>query len=259
MGEPQTYAYGVHPDQWVRVHLPAATRAVPGGAPRGVVVVLHGGFWKAAYGAEWAEPLSVDLAARGWTAVTVEYRRVGAGGGFPATLDDVHAALALLVDTDRGPGLRPDPLVVLGHSAGGHLAAWSAVRHRAGDGRWRGGPQVARVVSQAGVLDLVAAWGEGLGSDAVEAFQGGSPAEVDAAYRAADPTWLLPAHAPVVVLHARDDDEVPFSQALSYVERVRAAGGVADLVEVTGGHYALVDPESSAWAATVVALDSPSG
>ncbi|MGN0064882.1 MAG: alpha/beta hydrolase [Nocardioides sp.] len=250
MGSPTTYAYGVHPDQWVRVHLPSER------APRGVVVVLHGGFWKAAYGAEWAEPLSADLAARGWAAVTVEYRRVGGGGGFPETLDDVHAALALLADPERGPGLDLGGLVVLGHSAGGHLAAWAEARHRAGDGRWTGGPEVAHVVSQAGVLDLAAAWGDGLGGDAVEAFLGGSPAEADAAYRAADPTWLLPPRVPVSVLHARDDDEVPFAQAEAYTARVLASGGTARLVEVGGGHYDLVDVTTPAWAAVVDVLAS---
>jgi len=116
---PETLAYGDHPDQWIRVHR-------PDGASRGTVAVLHGGFWKAAYAADLAEPLSADLAARGWTAVTVEYRRVGAGGGFPETLDDVHAALGAV------PEPAGAPLVTVGHSAGGQPRRVGARHHRAG-------------------------------------------------------------------------------------------------------------------------------
>ena len=86
--------------------------------PRAVVVVLHGGFWRARYGADLMDELCDDLAARGYAAWNVEYRRVGAGGGWPATFDDVEAATRRAND-----GL---PLVTLGHSAGGHLAVWAA-------------------------------------------------------------------------------------------------------------------------------------
>ena len=85
-------------------------------------MVLHGGFWLAAYGLSLGRPLAEDLVARGWTALTVEYRRVGGGGGVPATLDDVSAALDLLLDAGAAAG----PVVALGHSAGGQLAVWSA-------------------------------------------------------------------------------------------------------------------------------------
>ena len=49
----------------------------------------------------------------------IEYRRVGSGGGYPATLEDVAR---------RWTVPRICPQVVVGHSAGGHLAAWAAER-----------------------------------------------------------------------------------------------------------------------------------
>lgn len=237
--EATRHAYGAHPDQWVRVHRPV-------GASRGTVAVLHGGFWKAAYDASLAEPLSADLAARGWTAVTVEYRRVGAGGGFPHTLDDVAAALDLL----PGVGVDTGTLVALGHSAGGHLAAWAAGRTRFE--RWSGGVVPTHVVAQAGVLDLAAADAEGLGAGAVGGFLG---AEADrVSYELADPSRHLPLGVPLWALHARDDEDVPFAQSTAYVERARAAGDLAVLVEVTGGHFGLVTPGAGAWSAVVEVL-----
>ena len=73
---PTRLIYGDDPSQWV-------DRYLPDGASRGTVVVIHGGLWRAEYAADLGVPLAVDLAARGWTALNVEYRRVGNGGGFP--------------------------------------------------------------------------------------------------------------------------------------------------------------------------------
>src|SRR6201999_3609366 len=69
-------------------------------------------------------PLAADLAARGYTALNLEYRRGGDGGGWPQTFADVAAGIDLLAtlpaDTSR--------IVAVGHSAGGHLATWAAGR-----------------------------------------------------------------------------------------------------------------------------------
>ncbi len=237
-GGTERITYGDDPSQWVDVHTPA-------GDSRGLVVVIHGGFWKAEYGAEYGAPLAEDLAGRGWTAANVEYRRVGNGGGFPETLDDIHAAIGAVATDGAGP------VVTLGHSAGGHLAAWAAARGRFD--RWAGGPALSHVVSQAGVLDLEAAVADGLGTDAARAFLGDADATT---YEQADPLAQVPLDVPVWVVHASDDDVVPFSQATTYVDAATAAGADATLVEVTGGHFEVVEPTSDAWAACVEVLDS---
>ena len=71
----------------------------------------------------------------------MEYRRVGNGGGFPATFDDVAAAIDLLADAD----VDTSTVVTLGHSAGGHLATWAAARTRFDE--WSGGIEVTHVIS----------------------------------------------------------------------------------------------------------------
>jgi acetyl esterase/lipase len=230
--------YGDDPSQWVDLHVPA-------GESRGLVVVIHGGFWKAQYGAEYGAPLAVDLVGRGWTAANVEYRRVGNGGGFPETLDDIHAAIgAVAADADG-------PVITLGHSAGGHLATWAAARGRFD--RWAGGPALTHVVSQAGVVDLRSAVADHLGSDAAIAFLGDASATT---YDQADPLTQVPLDVPMWAVHATDDDTVPFAQATTYVDAATAAGADATLVEVTGGHFGVIDPSSDAWAACVKVLDS---
>ena len=241
-GGPERITYGDDPSQWVDVH-------TPDGASRGLVVVIHGGFWKAQYGAEYGAPLAEDLVGRGWTAANVEYRRVGNGGGFPETLDDIHAAIGAIAGRT---GSDPDgPVITLGHSAGGHLAAWAGARTRFE--RWSEGPALTHVVSQAGVLDLEGAVAEGLGADATQAFLGDAD---PATYEQADPLGQVPLDVPMWAVHATDDDIVPFVQATTYVDAATAAGAEATLVEVAGGHFGLIDPTSDAWAACVKVLDS---
>lgn len=239
----QEVAYGDGPAQRGWLHR-------PGGASRGTVVVLHGGFWRAAYDAGLGEPLARDLAGRGWTAWNLEYRRVGSGpgggGGFPATLDDVAAGIDALADL----GVDLTSVITLGHSAGGHLAAWAAARTRFE--RWGGGVAVTHVVAQGGVLDLVSACEEHLGDGAAAAFMGGPPSEE---WRLADPAQQLPLDQPVRCVHARDDDVVPIGQAEDYVARARAAGADATLIEVPGGHFGHGDPDSTAWARTLAVLE----
>ncbi|NHA69618.1 alpha/beta hydrolase family protein [Phycicoccus flavus] len=222
----------------------------PEGPSRGVVVVLHGGFWLAQYGVELGRPLATDLVARGWTVLDVEYRRVGNGGGVPETLDDVSAALDLLAGADVDTGT----VVALGHSAGGQLAAWAAGRTRLT--RWaRATVAVTHVVSQAGVLDLRAAADADLGGGAVRGFLGGGPDEVPGAYALADPAAQVPLEVPVWCVHGEIDDTVPVAQSRSYVDAARAAGGTAELVLVPGGHLRQIDTGSQAWARTRGILD----
>lgn len=230
-------SYGSDASQWV-------DRYDPEGTSRGTVVVIHGGFWQAGYGADLGAPLAADLAARGWTALNVEYRRVGNGGGFPETFDDIHAAINL-VDGDG-------PVITLGHSAGGHLAAWAAARQRFDE--WAGGVEITHVLSQAGVVDLTAAYDENLGGGAVQSLMGTGPD--DAKYDKADPMRQIPLEVPVWCLHAPDDPTVPISQSRDYVQAATAAGATAELVEVTGGHFDLIDTSTETWQTIVELLDT---
>ncbi|GAB2813073.1 hypothetical protein GCM10027176_16890 [Actinoallomurus bryophytorum] len=115
-----TLAYGPHPDHVIDVRLPPSR-------PAPLVVMIHGGFWRAAYDRTHTGPLTSALAAAGYVVAIPEFRRTGQeGGGWPGTFDDVLAAL------DAVPGLlapySEDAPVLLGHSAGGHLAVWVATQ-----------------------------------------------------------------------------------------------------------------------------------
>jgi acetyl esterase/lipase len=229
---PTRHRYGEGPDQEADLLLP------DGDGPHRLAVLLHGGFWRVPFKREIMAALAVDLAARGWATWNVEYRRVGAGGGVPQTIEDVRAALDALPD-----GF--ERMVLIGHSAGGQLALSVA-----------GVPRVAAVVSLAGVCDLETGARERIGEGAVLEFLGGTPEQLPVQYAIADPMALLPAEAEVLLVHGDADDRVPVEQSRDYLRAARSAGGRCKLLELAGvGHFELIDPRSPAWSAAAARLE----
>jgi acetyl esterase/lipase len=231
------YRYGADRSQFGELSVPAGTRQA------GTIVIIHGGFWRARYDLSLGRPLAADLVRRGYAVWNLEYRRVGNGGGWPATFDDVAAGIDLLADLDVDTA----HVAAIGHSAGGHLAAWAAGRR---DPR----VTVTGVVSQAGVLGLVQCAQDRLGGDAALALMGGAPHELPEQYRRGDPLAAVPIPAPVVCVHSRTDENVPFAQSVAYVEAATTAGGTAVLHEAAGDHFTLIEPGSPDWAIVVDAL-----
>ena len=199
-----------------------------------VAVLIHGGFWKAEYGLELMDALADDLTARGWAAWNIEYRRLGNGGGVPDTLDDVSAAIDHL---DQLPGVDLSRVVTIGHSAGGHLAAWAATRDHQR-------VAVTGVVSQAGVLDLQRAAELRLSNGVVDRFLKGQPSDV------ASPIERLPLGVPALLTHGGRDDIVPVEISQRFAE----ASGASLIVEPEEDHFGHLDPTNPLWKAVTAWL-----
>lgn len=233
----RTTSYGDDPAQVFDVRLPErVTRGL-------TVVVVHGGFWRPEYDREHASRQAQAFADAGYPTAVVEYRRPGMpGGGWPGTADDVRDAIAAI---RRDPDVGRSPAVLVGHSAGGQLVTWAAAQP------WAHGLRGA--VSLAGVLDLARGGATDVGGDAIPTFLGGSPTDVPDHYAAADPARLAPG-IPVVLVHARDDDVVPFELSERYAAAHRSPSVRLEAVP-DGGHYGLIDPEHPAFDRVLGAAD----
>jgi acetyl esterase/lipase len=246
-------SYGEQDDQWLLL-------ALPRGRPIGTAVLLHGGFWRAAWTATLMESLAEDLADRGWNVANVEFRRMNEAGegGYPGILEDVSTAIKTLVE--RWDEV-PRPLVAIGHSAGGHLALWAATYQSlvAGAGP-RPDVELDGVVAQAGVLDLVGAARARIGRNAVQLMMGAAPEQEPGRYDRACPTRLLPLGVAQLLVHGTEDEHVPWEMSERYHRIASAAGDEIELALLDGvGHFEHLDPHHAAWGTVVGWLEQLSG
>ncbi|MGW0837379.1 alpha/beta hydrolase family protein [Streptomyces prunicolor] len=256
-----TAAYGDHPDQVIDFYAPRGER-LPGEAPP-LVVVLHGGAWRAPYDRRHITPFADFLARRGFAVANVEYRRgasLPAQGGtspvagrWPDTFDDVAAALDALPALVREALPQADPrrTVITGHSAGGHLALWAAARHvLPKDAPWRtAAPAALRgVIALAPIADFTVAEKLAVCDGAAAQLLGGE-AKFAERLPYADPTLLLPTGIATTLVQGRADLVVPQAVAESYADAAAKSGEVVGLTLLEDvGHFPLIDPAADACA-----------
>ncbi|MEV3933630.1 MULTISPECIES: alpha/beta hydrolase [unclassified Streptomyces] len=251
-------AYGSHPDQVIDFFAPRDGRT---GAP--LVVLLHGGAWRAPYDRQHVSPFADFLARRGFAVASVEYRRGGeipqqdgagpVAGRWPETFDDVAAAMDALpaLAARELPGADLRKTVVTGHSAGGQLALWAAARHVLPEGSpWRlpAAPPLRGVVALAPIGDFARAVELDVCSGAVRQLLGGEYT-FEARGAHVDPALLLPTGIATAVVQGVEDLTVPQAVTEAFVDAAAKAGemvGLTLLDEV--GHFPLIDPSADACA-----------
>lgn len=234
--------YGPAPEQFGELRLP------PGPGPHPVLVLIHGGCWRAEYDITHIAPLATALAGEGWAVWAIEYRRVGSpGGGWPGTFLDVGAAIDHLRTLAVAHSLDLSRIITVGHSAGGHLALWSAARGvlPKDSPLASSNPLLPRgVVAIAGITDLTTyASPNGCGS-AVVPLLGGDAQTVGARYAHASPVTTVP-QVPLQLIVGTADTIVPRTQAEA-LTRVVGARATVRVVE-GAGHFDLIAPDREAW------------
>lgn len=217
--------YGDEALQYGALWLPE--KSGPGSAP--LVVMLHGGCWLNAYAVDHVRAFSTALSDAGYAVWSLEYRRTGdAGGGWPGSLEDVHAALATLSALEQY-GVEPHRPVISGHSAGGHLALLAGGSH----------PEIRAVIGLAAITDIIRyARGDNSCQQAAEPFMGGPFVNNENLYQAANPVQQA-RHDRTILLHGTADALVPPGQA-----NMESADTV--LIE-DAGHFDWVHPGTPAF------------
>jgi acetyl esterase/lipase len=227
----EVVSYGPHPE-----HVADIRFGSHGAVDKPLVLIVHGGFWRPQYDRTHTGPMAEAIADAGWTVASTEYRR--SPGKPDLTLNDVGEALTRLPSkVSRHNG----NVVLIGHSAGGHLVLWLTVARRT--------PQLIGTLALAPAADLQLAHEMNLGDGAVFAFLGIHPkARVDA-----DPRQLPSPAIPTTVIHGEKDVVVRPAVAESYV----SAHPDVRLVRLSGvGHFAPIDPLSAAWVTTMGELQA---
>jgi acetyl esterase/lipase len=224
--------YGADPLQFADVRVPSSKKPWP------VVMNIHGGFWRAKYDLIHTNEFCAAITSAGFVTFNVEYRRVGnLGGGWPGTFDDIRRSFQYLLEHASELGFDPEHILVIGHSAGGHLALCLAAHE----------PKLTRVISLAGVTDLNKAYEQHLSNNAVVEFLGGTPKQVPELYRQASPLTMK-VQARQAVITGLADDTVPPAFSRDYAKAKAAVGEIVEHNEIANAnHFDLIDPRSEAF------------
>lgn len=182
---------------------------IPAREPRATLLYLHGNGGNIGHR---LDPIAV-FNRIGLDVLIIDYRGYGDSTGRPSeegTYADALAAWRFLTVTR---GIPPQRIVLFGESLGGAVAAWLAARE-----------QPAGLMLYASFTSV---------PDMAQALYPLLPARWLARYRYDTRAALADGASPLLILHSRDDELIPFSHGEALLAAARAPKG---LVELEGGH-----------------------
>ena len=202
-----------------------------------LIVLIHGGCWLNAFDIQHSYPLSSALAQAGYAVWSLEYRRTGdAGGAWPGSFDDIRQGLAFTSKLSAHP-VDLDRMVIMGHSAGGHLALLAASENQ----------NIDAVIGLAAITDIVEySRGKNSCQTATIDFMGGVYEANPAAYEAANPAGK-PLNDRTLLLQGDMDVIVPREQS--------QLPGATTVVSEAAGHFDWLHPGTRAYQLLLSTLD----
>ncbi len=185
-----------------------------------VIMYVHGGRWRAGQRVNDAGLKVAEWAGRGFFAMTIDYRLVGASPA-PAAYQDVQTAIRWVHAHADEYRLDQDRIYLIGNSSGGHLVALVATLGEgpfARVGGWENfRTDVRAVISAAGPYDLnTLSWG-----DLWTPVEG---AAREARTIASPIHNIGPGTRPILIVHSDDDRSVPIQQAVDMAAALDASG-----------------------------------
>ena len=222
-------------------HLQLNLAAPSGTGPFPAVVCIHGGGFSKGKRDAYNE-LCLDLAQRGYVALTVSYRLAPAFP-FPAAVQDCKAAVRWLRAHAAQYNVDPDRIGVTGSSAGGHLAQFlgvtAEVRNFDGEGYLEQSSAVNCVVNLFGPSDFTRSHEKSVdAAEVLPLFFKGVLGQKRREYIIGSPLyWVTPNAAPTLCIHGTADRHVPLEQTEWLVDRLKASAVEAELLKIEGaGH-----------------------
>jgi acetyl esterase/lipase len=237
----------------------------PTPGPHPLILYIHGGGWTSGHtrhsGAFADFPaVLASLASEGFTVASLEYRLSGEAR-FPAQLQDANAALRFLRAHAEQYRVDPKRAGVWGGSAGGHLAALTAVtcRNTTLDPAAGSDGCVQAAVTWYGVFDFapMAAAARGR-DDAAGRLLGCEGACPEDRIRAVSPVTYIGAGAPpFLLIHGEQDKTVPVEQSHLAEAALKKAGVPVASIYIPGVDHSFIGktPEATR-AASLTAINA---
>lgn len=219
----------------------------------GLILFIHGGAWIAGDKDTYKDALSSCANSEGIAAAAINYRYIDDSISVLDIMDDIDAALSAIRDTAEKKGVSINKVLLTGSSAGAHLSMLYAYSRKD-----TAPITPAAVVSYSGPTDLYDDdfyYGNALGdTDTLcglmswacgESFTITGKADFKAALDKASPvTYVNESTVPTVICHGEKDSIVPYSNALSIVEKFEQYGVEYDFISYPNSDHDLgSDPD----------------
>lgn len=210
-------AYGKDPLQVMDIYLPEgrtvyATKSL---------ILIHGGGWTSGSKADFVTYIdSFKHRLPDYAIFNMDYRLTSGGHIFPAQEQDVKAALDFIAAGAGTYGVSSENFVLLGVSAGAHLALLQAYKHSR--------PKIKAVVDYFGPADLVAMYQNPwhpLVPLALQMVTGTSPLKNKELYTSSSPVYFVTQQSPpTLILHGGRDAVVDISQSELLAKKLKSEG-----------------------------------
>jgi acetyl esterase/lipase len=221
--------YGADARHSLDVYVPRETPEATSAEPKKVVVYFYGGSWQRGR-RDYYRFIGEALSSRGYITVIPDYR-LYPDVRFPAFVEDGANVVQWVRESIAAYGGNPDALFLMGHSAGAHIAALLA-----SDDQYLAGAGVPRYAVR-GMIGLAGPYSldpsRYRSTRRIFAGSASLPTQPIVHVDGAEPAMLL--------LHGQEDRIVDPAHSRAMVERVRASGGMGELVEYPGiGHVGII-------------------
>ena len=247
--------YGVNEHQFGELLLPQGTGPFP------IIMIIHGGFWRKNFDLTQMHEMAEQLAKQGIATWNIEYNRVGhEEGGWPGTFLDVANAFNYIKVLAQKYPIDLNNILIMGHSAGGHLALWLAGNDLVDPNSEIylpiDGLNIKGVISLAGVSDLekmydIHYWKYKLYEiydNPTADLLGGSPDEYRERYINASPKHLINTNIPTMLIHGALDVNVPIGLSEQFYEEALAKKANTSLeILKDAEHFEVIVPHTNSW------------
>ena len=210
-------SYGQDSLQRMDIHLPAGRNLDSTKS----IVLIHGGGWNGGSKNDFA-PYIDTLKKRlpGYALFNLDYRLVNGGNVFPSQENDIKAAMEFISNNSSRYNINENNLVLLGASAGAHLALLQAYKYNS--------PKVKAVIDFFGPVDLVTMYNDPwhqLVPYALQMITGGTPETNNSIYHNSSPVNFISSQsAPTLIFHGGNDNVVDISQSRLLKNKLTSAG-----------------------------------
>ncbi len=221
--------------------------------PIPVLIIIHGGCWLSKFAnIDFMSPFAESMTKSGIATWNIEYRPVDIeGGGWPGTFNDVSNAIDLIRKLAPQYNLDLNKIVVLGHSAGGHLALWAAARNKLkiSDQLYQKNPlkllAAINLSGPASLRDFLKIEEQACGCKIIEKLLGIKDAENQDRYLQSSPDEMLPLGIKQILITGKNDEAAPASMMENYKKKASSFGDDVEIIILDGGHFELIAPETA--------------